>query len=381
MQRLILQNVMALGVLASSSAMAQQALSGDPRGTLWQPPGPVWQAYAEISAWAAYDAIPVEKFGGKWGEGYAPRAGRNVFLQRERASVGVEKDGWRVGLEYRQEGSLDASRDTVDFYHLYQQRQRPDGARAFNLDAQFKSWSATGVRVAKTFSFDQAGVNGLLVTVSGALYGTTRNRDTDVGGTASYQTSGTYGFDAHLLESNTRYRYPFMPDTSRTSSGASLSLALQMPLNERFSVNLAVDDLWSRLRWSNLPLVQKNISSSFIGTDSNGYVNYQPLLSGQNTLISKTGAIGASQSASLSYHDDQWRFKLGADRVAATTIPSASVTWQSAVGAFTAGYETRFGTVGLGYGDGPFYVQVRANRWSLSQATSLGASAGFQTTF
>lgn len=364
--------------IASPDVMAQSFLSPTAPS---QAPTTGWHAYADISAWAAYDAIPVDEFGGKWGEGYAPRNGRNVFLQRNRAGVGVEKDGWRVGVEYRQEGSLDASRDTVDFYHLYQQRQRPDAARRFDLDARFQSWSASGLRVGRTFVFDQAAMRGLQVSVSGALYGTLRSRDTTVGGNASYQGAGAYGFNAQSLESDTRHRYPFMPEASQASSGASLSLALQLPLDDRWTANLAVDDLWSRLRWSNLPTVQKNINSDVTSTDQNGYVNYQPLLTGQNSLVSKSGTIGASRSASLSYRQDRWLVKLGVDRISATTIPTVALTYQSAVGAFTASYESRFNTLGLGYGAGPFYLQVRANQWPVSQATSLGLNGGVHYAF
>jgi hypothetical protein len=377
MQRFIFLSVLAVSI-ASPDVVAQQFLSTT---APWPAPTTEWQAYADISAWAAYDAIPIDEFGGKWGEGYAPRNGHNVFLQRNRASIGVEKEGWRVGIEYRQEGSLDASRDTVDFYHLYQQRQVPDAARAFNLDARFHSWSATGLRLSRTFTLDQTALPGLQVRVSGALYGTLRNRDTTVGGTASYKGAGNYSFNAQSLESDTGYRYPFMPEASQASSGGSLSVALQLPLDERWTANLAIDDLWSRLRWSNLPSVQKSINSAVASTDRNGYINYQPLLIGQNSLANKSDSIGASRSASLSYRQDQWLMKLGIDRIAAITIPSAALTYQSAVGAFTASYESRFNTLGLGYGIGPCYLQIRANKWSASQATSLGLSSGVHYAF
>lgn len=377
MQRFIVMTALASSIVCPD-AMAQQFLSA---AAPWQAASTGWQAYADIRAWVAYDAIPVGEFGGKWGEGYASRNGRNVFLQRNRASIGVEKEGWRVGVEYRQEGSLDASRDTVDFYHLYQQRQLPDAARSFGLDARFHSWSASGMRVSRTFTLDQSVLAGLQMNVSGALYGTLRNRDTTVGGSASYQGLGAYGVNAQSLDSDTRYRYPFMPEASQASSGGSVSVALQLPLDEHWTANVAIDDLWSRLRWSNLPTGQKSINSEVATTDQNGYVNYQPLLTGQNSLISKTGTIGATRSASLTYQQAQWLVKLGVDHLAATTIPAVALTYQSALGAFMVGYESRFNSVGLGYGIGPFHLQLRANKWSVSQASSLGLNAGLHCAF
>lgn len=366
-------------VFVSANAVAQQSV-GD-SDTALHPPAKAWRAYTQASLWAAYDAIPVSEFDGDWSVGYAPREGRNLFLQRNRAEFGVEKDGWRVGIEYRQEGSLDASRDTLEFYRLYQQQQRPDGARDFNLRAQIRSWSAAGLRVGRTFALDAAASNGPLLMVSGALYANPRNRDVEASGSVSYRPTDVYGFNAQYLESDTKYEYPFMDNRSQTSSGASVSIALQWPLTERLKANLSLNDIWSRMRWSNLPSVQKNINSEVTSYDEDGYINYQPLLSGQNSQIKKTGTIGASGALSLTYQLDQWAMKMRLDRIEGTTLPSVSATYQSNWGSFTTSYETRFNTLGVGYDYGPFRVHLHANRWPLSEASALGLDAGVHYTF
>ena len=81
---------------ASANTLAQQSITGND-GVLHQPEN-AWQAYAQVKLWAVYDAIPVREFDSDWSVGYAPRAGRNLFLQRNRAEFGVEKDGWRLGI-------------------------------------------------------------------------------------------------------------------------------------------------------------------------------------------------------------------------------------------------------------------------------------------
>lgn len=359
MRRFLLINLLACG-----SALAQQTDTP-------------WQAYANVQVWAAYDAIALRQFDGNW-DGYAPRDGRNVFLQRHKAEVGVEKDGWRVGLEYRIEGTLVASRDTLDFYHSRQQRLRPDGARTYMLDAQFKSWSAAGLRVGRTIAL--AG-NGAALTVSGALYAQPRNRDIDINGNVDYRPVDDYGFNARYRESDTRYSYPFMPERSQSASGASVSMALQWPLGEQFTAKLALNDLWSRMRWSNLPSITQNINSDVTSIDQDGYVNYRPLLSGQNSLIDKTGSIGMSSAASLSYRVDQWRMKASVDRIESTTIPAIAATYASKWGAITGSYESRFKTVGIGYDHGPFRLHLRSNRWQLDQASALGIDAGLHYQF
>jgi hypothetical protein len=359
MRRLVLINLLACG-----SAMAQQ-------------PATAWQAYANVQLWAAYDATPIRQFDGTW-DTYAPRAGRNVFLQRHRAEVGVEKDGWRVGLEYRREGTLVTDRETLDFYHNYQQRLRPDDARAYTLDAQFKTWSAAGLRVARTFALDRPGA---ALTVSGALYAHPSNREIEINGNINYQQVDEYGGNARYRESDTRYRDPFMPGLSQSSSGASVSMALQWPLSERVTANLALNDLWSRMRWSNLPSITQSLNSNVTSLDQNGYINYKPLLSGQNSRIDKSGSIGMSSAASLTYRLDRWSMKAGLDRIEGTTIPAVATTYASKWGAFTGSYESRFKTVGIGYDLGPLRLHLRADRWPLSQASAIGVDAGLHYTF
>ncbi len=353
MQRLVLINL-----LTCCSALAQQ-------------PATAWQAYADVQLWAAYDATPIRQFDGTW-DTYAPRAGRNVFLQRHRAEVGVEKDGWRVGLEYRLEGTLVTDRETLDFYHAYQQRLRPDGARTYTLDAQFKTWSAAGLRVARTFALNESGA---ALMVSGALYAHPSNRESEINGNINYQPVDEYGGNARYRESDTRYRYPFMQDSSQTSSGASVSMALQWPLGEQVTANLALNDLWSRMRWSNLPEKTQNLNSNVTSVDQDGYINYKPLLTFKNSRIDKSGSIGMSSAASLTYRLDRWSMKAGLDRIEGTTIPAVAATYGSNWGAFTGSYESRFKTVGIGYDHGPFRLHLRANRWPLSQASAIGLDA------
>ena len=368
-----------IAFLACSHAVAQQSVA-DNDGAL-HPPDKAWRAYAQVQIWAAHDAIPVLEFDGNWAKGYAPRDGRNLFLQRNRAELGVEKDGWRVGLEYRLEGSLAASRETLEMYRLYKQHLHPSVARNFGVDAHFKSWSAAGLRVGRAFALDAAGGNGPLLLVSGALYQNPRNRDVDATGTVSYTPSNVYGFDAQYRDSDTRYTYPFMQNLAQSASGASVSLALQWPLNAHLTANLALNDIWSRLRWSNLPAVSKDINSKVSSFDQDGHVNYQPLLSFQNSQIDKTGAIGASGAVNLTYQLDQWSMKLGLDRIEATTIPALAATWRSSWGQFTGSYESRFNTLGVGYDHGPLRLHLRSNRWPLSQASAIGLDVGVHYTF
>lgn len=368
-----------MGVLLSSGAMAQQSVADD--SVLLRQPDAAWRPYAQLQSWAANDAIPLRDFDGKWEHDYAPRQGTNRFLQRHRAEAGVETRGWSIGVEYRLEATLDADRDTLDVYRSYKQKAQPAQARAFLVDAHMKAWSAGGVRVGHTIALGDAGSGGPLLKISGALYENLRNRDVDAAGVVTYTPGNVYGFNAQYQDSNTRYRYQFMPDAAQRSSGASLSMALQWPLTSALTANLALNDVWSRMRWSSLPSVVKAINSKVSSTDQDGNVNYQPLLQGKNSLIDKRGTIGASAAASVGYQLAQWEWRLRVDRLDGIAIPAVAAAYHGAWGTVGADAESRFHTVGLRYAKGPFSVHLRSNRWPISEASAAALDVGLHASF
>jgi hypothetical protein len=367
------------GLLLSGSAAAQMSVADSDISL--HAPQQSWQAYSKVQLWAAYDAIPLRDFSSTWGAHYTPREGRNVFLQRDRVEVGAEKNGWRVGLEYRLEISVEANRDAVEMYHLYQQRRDPDGEAHYVADAHMKSWAAGGLRIGRIVALPATGAGAPLLVVSGALYGHARNRDGDAGGTVSYTPADKYRFDAQYFGSNSKYLYPFMPEAEQKSRGASISAALQWPLTSQLTANLAVNDLWSRMHWSALPSIVKVIHSEVRTVDSDGYINYQPQIHGQSSLIDRTGTIGASTALNLTYTYDQWSLRAGAERIYGATIARVSGSYRTAWGVFGASYDARFNMLGLGVDLGPLRMRVQANRLPLTESSAFGAELGLHYAF
>ncbi|RFP12003.1 MULTISPECIES: hypothetical protein [unclassified Duganella] len=369
-----------LGALLAANGAAAQTSVADSDIAL-RAPSAAWQPYAKAQAWAAYDTVPIRELGRDWGNSYAPRNGRNVFLQRDRVEFGVEKDGWRIGAEYRLEVSLQTNRDTVDLYHLYQSHKTPDKALDFAVYAQSKQWAAAGARVGRTFTLPEHGAGNPLLMVSAAVYGHARNHDSSASGKVSYKPDTAYRIDGTYANSQTDYTYPFMPEATQKSSGASISAALQWPLSSQLTANLAVNDLWSRMRWTNLPSKAQSIASDVRTVDGDGYINYKPQIAGQNSLIERTGAIGASTALNLTYRHLQWGLRIGAQRIAGTTIPEAIGSYASRWGTFSASYDTRFNMVGLGYEQGPLRLRVRTDSLPFSEARAFSLETAMYFAF
>ncbi|MGE5622611.1 MAG: hypothetical protein ACM3WS_05605 [Bacillota bacterium] len=337
-----------------------------------------WRPYAELQAWEASDAVAVTKFDSDWSTGFSPRDGSNTSLQRLRAGLGMEKGGWSIGWELRQEASLVADRQTLEMVRLYKQRQDPAPGSRFDAQARFESWSAQGLRVAHAFDAPAIAGRTPRVKVSAAAYTRPQLRDNTVSGSVVYSQSGVYSFNAAQTDAYSRYRYPFMQHEPN-ASGASLSLLMDLPLSQSLSLRLQFDDLWSRIRWSNLPVMQRTINSDVTDRDSNGYVNYRPTLSGLNRQIDENFAIPRSTIAALSYRRDAWGAAAQIERWSGVSIPTLSVTRYFGWGHVTANVETRFHSVGLGVTWGKFRLSAQSDSLHPDQAKALGLQISYCT--
>lgn len=339
-----------------------------------------WTPYVEIDMWRATDAIYISEFESDWSRGYSPRSGRNVALMRNRAAAGVESGSWRIGYEARQEATLRTDRETLEIVRLYKQRQDPEGLQTFNANVRYKNWFAHGIRVGHHIDGPRIAGRPVRALVSAAWYADGRYRQNDVKGSVTHLGGGEYGFDATELDIDSQARLPFLDGTPDVS-GLSISLAAEIPLSEAFTLNVKVDDLWSRMRWRNLPVTRQTINSDVKDTDANGYVNYRPLLSGRNALVDSSLDIPRYASAELTYDRGAWRYGAQVQHFAGINIPTFSATRRFGWGTVTARVETRFHSIGLGYALGDFRVLLQTDAIDQDKAKAQAIQLSWSRAF
>lgn len=340
-----------------------------------------WAPYVEVRLWEAFDGIPIRQFDKDWSVGFAPRTGRNVSFQRNRGEAGVEKGAWRLAWEYRQEAVLITNRDTMELVHLYKQRVKLAAPTAFDVQARMEAWSAQGLRVSRWFELPGGrATQAPRLNLALALYGKPRVRDNAVTGSATRGTSDEYTVDLVQTDINSRFSYPFMQQ-AYGGSGSSASLALDWPLGAAGSFKLKLDDVWSRMRLRNLPQTEQRVNSAVAHYDEQGYINYRPLLSGQNSQVGRSSKLRRSGAATLASRFGLWGASVQIERYAGETIPTLAVSRQFGWGGVSASVETRFKTVGLGFERGDFHAAVQADRLNLNRAKALGLNLGYRHRF
>lgn len=357
-----------------ASCLPVQAQGNAPEGALSG-----WVPYLEVRLWEAYDGIPIRQFERDWSVGFAPKAGRNVMFQRNRAEAGVENGPWRLAVEYRQEAVLRTTGATMELVHRYKQRLKPSEPASFDAAATLDGWSARGLRAGRWFELPGMGARAPRLNLAAALYGAARLRENTLAGQVA-ANGDAYSFNVTQTDVNSRFHYPFMRETAG-GSGGSVSAALDWPLGADSNVTLQLDDLWSRMKWSNVPQTEQIADSAVAHYDEQGYINYRPLLHGQNSQISKTGALRRSGAAAWSSRFGAWGAAAQFERYAGVTIPTFTATRAFGWGKLSASVETRFKTLGLGLECGDFHVALQADRLDLNQAKAFGLNLGYRHPF
>jgi hypothetical protein len=335
-----------------------------------------WHPFVKARAWAAYDAFAIADLDGDWSRGFSPRSDRNVMLHRNRAEIGVERGAWRMGWEFREDATVVTDRQTLEFIRRYKQRTKTATATTDELGAQFNTWSAQGPRLGRWFG---APANGWMprVHLSGAIYTKATLREGDASGTVHYAPPDQYGFNVRRTDANSSYRYPFMQQEPG-ASGASISLAMAWRLAQAIAIDAHIDDLWSAMRWRNLPVKEDRIDSRVTEYDAQGYVNYRPLLTGTNRQAARNGALARSGAAAVTVDFGPVSVATGVERLAGVTIPTLALARQFGWGKLSTRVETRFRTIELGIDTRHFHLALQTDKLRLGQAKALGVSMGMR---
>lgn len=335
-----------------------------------------WQVYAQARSWAASDVLPIADVDGDWSNDVSPRNGRNVVMLRNRAEVGVERGPWQLGWEYRQEAVFVANRAAIEFLRRYKQRASAAGAADYTLAARLENWSAQGPRLGRWFGPAENSLRPR-VHVAVAYYTGANLRDTSVDGAVSFTQADQVAFNVRRSEFNSRDRYPFMQGQPG-ASGASASAALAWRLTPRLALDARVDDLLSVMRWRQLPLKEDRIDSRVASYDADGYINYQPLLSGVNRQLDRRSALTRTGGAALHYDAGAAVFSAGIERLAGVTMPSLAVARPFGWGTLTGSVDTRFGAVGVGIDTARLHLAVQTDNLRLGRAKAAGITVGLR---
>ena len=385
MRRLLLLGLCAAPLAAHADAADLMAITNpalnDTRPTL----------RVGATGFAADDFTPAHRIADTWREPPDPRPGRNLAVGFARLEASQSWNNWTIGAYKRVDAFGEGNRDTVRVY--YDQQSNPDALLAQpgtrNLDYHFKGFSADGLRLAWSQPASAGPLRfGAAINLLKAGFLRIENvtgRAVSAGGVA------TINGRRELLYTGLDYTDPsradlndFAPLARQSSSegwGYALDLGMQWAPRDDLRLRAAVNDLFGRLSWQNVPQMVQNFNDASWPLQFNAPAA-QAKITGTNSYRDYTLQLKPKAAVAAEWTRADWTFGASVAAMRGLILPEASVAWGHIdSGRLALSYEPRFKSVGAAIHYGPFFASLRTDRSNLNDARAVGATAGLALRF
>ena len=339
-----------------------------------------------LSAAAHYfvgnDPLSARAYFNDWQGNYHPRDGLNLGLASLRSEAGVQWAGWRVSEVRRLELLIESGREMTDLERFYKTRQALPAGQAYAIDIRYAAYEAKGWRLDKAWNWKLQGGQELGLGVGYSLLEGTRVRAGSALGSVTSQGRGNYTYSARMDDASSRKTYPFQTPGTPQGSGGTADVGLYWKTPGGARLEYVVNDLFGRMRWSEIPGTVTNANTGVTGTDPNGFIVYAPALSGRNARRDFTQKLTMrwGMEAEIPWRDF---YVLGSlSHLQQTSFPLLAAGWKPLRGwRVQADYDFRFKTYGLKATGHGVFVALRASQRDLGEASAYGFSAGVTWAF
>jgi hypothetical protein len=330
----------------------------------------------------ANDYTSMRHFSDDWRGNYTPHEGKNLGVSYARADVFAREASWSVGYFYRQDILLESNKDTTDIVHANKTGTPVSIGRTYDISLAMNGFEAQGVRLDKAFTWQTQRAWNATVGVGASLLKGQRTRMGQAHGNALSTATG-YTYNLNMTDADSNKTYPFMPSGEVSSTGYALDLGLRLQWQNGERLDIAVNDLVGEIRWRNLPLTTMDANSATATYDAQGYILFNPTVTGQNSRTGLTQKLDTK--GRVQFHAPLApgvSANLGAEWIKDNLFPSLGLEYAAshALG-MTADYDTRFKTFGLGATWHDAYLSVRTQSLNFDQSRGYGVKVGFELKF
>lgn len=230
------------------------------------------------------DPLPVKYLGhSNWMRFLDARPGTNLIRVDKSASVVLTNQDklFSFGLTTRSVGRLLVSEESVRYLRVVANREAQPKDWLVDLQLNMEGFSGTGVQWEKKYNLSpqiqwRVGGQGLLLT---------QLQSRDLSGQMGFQQSDqSYFFEVASQDKNSALQLPYQYKVNKFGQGLLFKSHISWQ-SKYAGVELGIKDL-GILRWQGVPNRVLNLNSNITERDSNGYLLYRPLLTGQNSQSS-----------------------------------------------------------------------------------------------
>lgn len=344
------------------------------------PSDSAWRVTNLTALFEASDATPVRALSGDWLQ-YHPRDGRNAALQSARLELAASRARWEFGAALRSDIVINGARGAFDIVHAYKQKLTPASGSSFELDAAEQGVIWAGLRGARTWVLTPGADHSVQLTTALTLLSVRRIQLTHVAGTAQYGSAAGFDFNAQTMQQDSQVQFGGYGKPGTVGSGYTTDIGVLWQPSSRSFVNLSISDAWSHLRVKQVATEQMSASSSTRLFDSNGYLDYHPLLNGQDNAQDVSLRLKRKFSLSAGTRRDltaSTSAVVGArwEHMAGISMPSVWAAVPMSAGlTLQLDADVRFKSFGVGLTGRHGSLMLRSQSASVSAARALGWQA------
>ncbi|MDX2425944.1 MAG: DUF5723 family protein [Cycloclasticus sp.] len=237
--------------------------------------------YVDLQSVSYSEPIAIKSMIGKW---QPPFRGGSTALTYNKAEVGFRRRNWQLGILERYDYLLDFSSQTAELVYLTENHLPLEVGKDYELRIKAKQHYSRGLR----FAYQQKISRAFTVELAASYLQGKSLTDGGIQGTAQVTAEKDYDFQFYADYFYSRDVLFSREVSSPKGSGYGLDIKFDWQPNDRLSTQLNIVDLMGKIFWNNAPNTSATATSATKTFDADGYVRYEPAISGRESNKSFT---------------------------------------------------------------------------------------------
>lgn len=236
-----------------------------------------YQPYLDLRSQFYSQPIAIKSIIDDW---KPPFKGGDKALSYNRAETGVHWRNWQFGVLERYEYFLEFSPETAELFYLVENRLPLETGKQYALRIKVQQQRTRGLRLGYRHVFDN---NKFALGLGAAFLQGKTLTEGDIQGSAHVTAENDYDFQFDVDYFYSRDVLFDRDVRAPRGNGYSLDIKLEWDPNEQFSAQLDIVDMLGEIFWTDTPYTRATGTSENKRYDENGYVRYDPIISGTET--------------------------------------------------------------------------------------------------
>lgn len=275
----------------------------------------------------ANQILSIRQLFGDWQGSFSPQKTNTSLIYGE-TELTLGRDNWRLSYIRRIELFLRAGGGLVELMWYDKNKIPLPPDKSFHLYLKGEGFEAHGVKFSqgRTFSCLENKKIGLGFAVS-FLKGI-RTQKALIEGEAHMVGSKDYDYSGTM---NYYYDYNYLYDREDIAIGSghgiTCDIGIGVDITKRLSASLLVHDIWGQIWWQDVPYTDAFFDSHNKKYDENGYVIYNPSISGWELTADITQKIFPKTNLCLHYQFEKLIGLISADFIERDIYPNTHLTY------------------------------------------------------